>query len=489
VQSKSIYQLLLEQSVATPDAPALLSLNLELSYSELVQVIVGVEKNLVDVGVKVGSKVATRLSAETDWIVALALNKIGAVSLSLSQNGSSLEGQIDFQLVEETESQQLVIPGAIQVVFEKQWLNQKPLEGQEPISKSQQLFHSFGEEDISRIFLTSGTTGEAKAVCLSQAALFNKSKVLPKYWFGRSRELGLFPLSTIGGFGTALAALATGKPYVFSPATLPASLAYLSRQQIEAVTGSPDQVVKFFNALQKLELPFQNLKIVRLAGGPVSKQLRKRLREMKLESVKSIYGSTECGGLFVRELLDDQPLNFLGEVVEGSQLRIKPKTEGEISLSVEGEIEYKTQSMFSGYLRPDGTLDPGITTDGFFAPGDQVELIAGKYSFLGREDDLLNIGGVTVNALTVEEYAKNFPGVSDALAIVVTDPSGINWLALGIVADFGLSVESLTNAMNKDLPGKAPKYVAKVNSIPRTQTGKPIRRLLAEIFEKSLFGN
>jgi acyl-CoA synthetase (AMP-forming)/AMP-acid ligase II len=141
--------------------------------------------------------------------------------------------------------------------------------------------------------------------------------------------------------------------------------------------------------------------------------------------------------------------------------------------------------MFDGYLLQTGKLDPG-TVEGWFRPGDRVRHASGKYLFVGRDDDLVNVGGVVFSALPVEEFAKSFPGVEDALSFATEDSKGNPLYALAVVAEFAFKLEKLSSAIEEEFKENNPSHLFLVLEIPRNQMGKPLRFELEENFRRRL---
>ncbi len=122
-----------------------------------------------------------------------------------------------------------------------------------------------------------------------------------------------------------------------------------------------------------------------------------------------IYASTEAGvGFSVTDELAGFPLTYLD------------KAPGNVRLKIEDGVLW---------LRPPVTALvpglPGIEIDnaGFVRSGDRVLVEGDRVSFLGRENGLINIGGVKVYPETVETVVKTVPGV--ALVQVFAKPNPV----------------------------------------------------------------
>jgi acyl-coenzyme A synthetase/AMP-(fatty) acid ligase len=141
-------------------------------------------------------------------------------------------------------------------------------------------------------------------------------------------------------------------------------------------------------------------------------------------------------------------------------------------------------TQFLGYLdRPAAQADS--MRDGAFCPADLfVATAGGGWRFAGREDTLLKIKGRWVDLNELEErLGGGMPGLVEGAAVRVTDADGIDALAYFYVARDGeqAAVERALRERAQTLPQyQRPRALHAVAAIPRTATGKLLRRKLAE---------
>jgi acyl-coenzyme A synthetase/AMP-(fatty) acid ligase len=479
MEPENLYQILLEAGSKSPEAKAILSVDKVLSFRELTKEVAGIASGLIEAGVEPGERVATSLPGHWDWPVTLALSKIGAVSVSVPHNSDFLNGLISWQITDESRTPGDLIDGAKALVLDKSWTIRETSQAQ------LNDFRLFDDLDPFRLFLTSGTTGNPKLASYSFGAIKTKAQVLASYWHQDDLEFNFMPIGSIGGFSTALASVVKQVPFITQSAVLSGTLALLARNKVGTLTGSPYQIASALRSLEAHQLEIPTLRRIRLAGSFPSVALRDQIATLGVEQIESVYGSTECGAVFVRDLRDGLPPEYLGEILPGCQVRALQNGHQAHGLISETEFEYKTPSMFDGYLLPTGELDPG-TVDGWYKPGDRVRHASGKYLFVGRDDDLVNIGGVIFSALPVEEFARSFPGVEDALSFATEDAKGSPLYALAVVAEFGFQLERLSKAIEKEFKENNPSHLFLVLEIPKNQMGKPLRFELERNFKKRL---
>lgn len=127
--------------------------------------------------------------------------------------------------------------------------------------------------------------------------------------------------------------------------------------------------------------------------------------------------------------------------------------------------------------------------------GDRMRRFAGgAYRALGRVDDTMNLGGIKVGSLQIEEVAGSVPGVRETAAIAVSPPQGgpSMLVVFAVPADSAeVSAAGLRAAMQEAIRTRLnPLFkihdVVVVASLPRTASNKVMRRTLRAEYERGL---
>jgi acyl-coenzyme A synthetase/AMP-(fatty) acid ligase len=92
-------------------------------------------------------------------------------------------------------------------------------------------------------------------------------------------------------------------------------------------------------------------------------------------------------------------------------LWVKVGGEGFETRVVDGLLEIKAKSAMLGYLNAPSPF----TDDGWFKTGDRVEVDGEYLRILGRQSDMINVGGLKVDPVEVEDELLRLPGVVDAV--------------------------------------------------------------------------
>jgi acyl-CoA synthetase (AMP-forming)/AMP-acid ligase II len=142
---------------------------------------------------------------------------------------------------------------------------------------------------------------------------------------------------------------------------------------------------------------------------------------------------------------------------------------------IKGEIVVAGPVLSPGYWNP---ALPGFARGRFFT-GDQGFLDeVNRLHVTGRRDDAIITGGENVQPEEVEQVLRAYPGVRDAAVTGRPDPTWGQVLEALVVAD-GLEADSLVTWCRERLPGfKVPRRIRIVDSLPRNEGGKLLRRQL-----------
>ena len=244
------------------------------------------------------------------------------------------------------------------------------------------------------VFFTSGSTGVSKAV------VHDLAKLLSKYTTKRHnlRTLAFLLFDHIGGFDTLFYVLSNGSTLVIPESRMPEAVCLAIQQHhVEVLPVSPS----FLNILLLSEV----------------------YREHDLSSLKYItYGAevmpagtlAKCAGVFSGvKLLQKYGTTEIGTVRSKSEqdgsVWVKIGGEGYEWRVVDGILEIKCDSAMLGYLNAPSPF----TSDGWFITGDSVERNGDSLKILGRNSDIINVGGQKVYPSEVEDVICEMDGVAD----------------------------------------------------------------------------
>jgi len=203
------------------------------------------------------------------------------------------------------------------------------------------------------------------------------------------------------------------------------------------------------------------------------------------------YWQTETGGIVIANYLSmDVRPGSMGKPLPGIEAAIVRRTERSVELldkpGEEGELVLRAgwPSMFREYWSAPERYAKCFA-DGWYFTGDLVRRDAdGYFWFVARADDVIKTGGHLVGPFEVESALLRHPAVAEAGVIGKPDPVFGDIIKAFVALKPGVApgeeVErSILGHARKELgPVVAPKELAIVASLPRTRTGKVMRRLL-----------
>ena len=201
---------------------------------------------------------------------------------------------------------------------------------------------------------------------------------------------------------------------------------------------------------------------------------------------------TETGGIMIANYLamDVKP-GSMGKPLPGIRAAIVRRTEGGglepvDDPALEGELALRPPwpSMMRGYLHEDERYRKCFA-DGWYLTGDLARRDAeGYYWFVGRADDVIKSAGHLIGPFEVESVLMEHPAVAEAGVIGKPDPvvgevvKAFVALKPGFEAGEPLRRELLGHARQRLGAAVAPKEIDFRSSLPRTRSGKIMRRLL-----------
>ena len=340
--------------------------------------------------------------------------------------------------------------------------------------------------DPKVIIHTSGTTGTPKGASRSAAAagvgaLANLLTVVPYH----RDDIVFCPAPLFHSFGLATFTFATVLgatlvlPEKFEPER---SLALIEAHQASVASFVPVMIKRIVSLDDdvKKRYDLSSLRIVIASGSAMGEDLRRAATETFGKVLYDLYGSTEAGWVAIARPDDvvSHPKS-VGKPVPGIDVAIFDKDGERVGATETGEIFVKSDVLFEGYTSGDAKDE----RDGYMSIGDLGHLNEGGYLYIeGRADDMVVVGGENVYPIEVEEVIQGVPRVDDVAVMGIPDEEYGQVLGAFVVGS--ASAEEITRVCKKDLASyKVPKRIEKVDELPRTSTGKVVKRELLEIIE------
>lgn len=349
-------------------------------------------------------------------------------------------------------------------------------------------------DDPRWIYYSSGTTATPKGIRHTDTSVIAGSAGVVGMVGANSSDVDpiAFPIAHIGGAAMLATGLLTGMRLVlfetFDPATTPWAIA--AHNPTFLGTATPFFVAFLEAQRAQGDRPlFPSVRGCLAGGAPVTAELSRQVRDtFGLAGIANAWGMTEfpCATspslTAAPEVLD----HTVGPPVPGVAVRAVDSRGVELSAGQEGELLLKGPQCFLGYADP--ALDADAFDDeGWLRTGDLGLIDAdGNVRVTGRTKDAIIRNAENISALEIENALATHPDVADVAVIGIPDPrTGERVCAVVVPATAdGVTLESLVR--HCQLRGisryKHPEHLVVVETLPRNQFGKVIKKELRAAF-------
>ena len=322
------------------------------------------------------------------------------------------------------------------------------------------------------VLATSGSTGAAKHVVLSAAALRASAQATTRRLGGPARWLLALPAQHVAGVQVVVRALLAGVPPVvqdlrsgFRPDGFVAATRALGEGP-RCTSLVPTQLGRLLDAGGAALDALRGYAAVLVGGAALDPRLHERARAAGV-AVVTTYGMSETAGGCV---YDGRPLDGV-----------------RVELEADGRIRLGGPTLADGYLgAPELTAEAFV--DGWFRTGDLGRWRDGRLEVLGRADDMIITGGENVAPAAVERVLAAQHGVVAACVVGLPDPEWGQVVAAAVVPDGRLGPEQadrLRAAVRAELGRAAvPRVLRAVPELPLRGIGKPDRTATASLLTR-----
>jgi 2-furoate---CoA ligase len=334
------------------------------------------------------------------------------------------------------------------------------------------------EREESLMLYTSGTTGRPKGVPRSHRAdrAGGLSQALQHgYRFG-DRTLGVMPLYHTMGMHSLLAMSLVGGCYVCQPDwDAGTALALIERERITSLYLAPTLFHDLVWHPLRDEYDLSSVETLSYAGAAMTSALVERCVEaFRPRLFVNHYGSTEIYTFSVHRDQAAKP-GCAGRPSVNARLRLG---EGDEIL-----CHMSSDEAFTGYWnRPDA--DEKAIRDDWYHTGDIGRLDEdGDLWVVGRVDDMIVSGGENIHPLEVEDVLSGHPKVAEVAVVAAPDDRLGQRVVAVVVPEGTLTGEELDAyclASDALARFKRPREYRFVDSLPKSPSGKILRRLLRE---------
>lgn len=348
-------------------------------------------------------------------------------------------------------------------------------------------------DGIAVIIYTSGTTAEPKAALLRHRHLM--AYLLNTQEFGSAggeSTLVSVPPYHIAGLTNLLSNLYSGRRIVYLSAFDPADwLETVRREDITHAMLVPTMLARIVDAVPGEDAAVPNLRSLAYGGARTPRPVLERALQIFPDTgFVNAYGLTETASSIAvlgpddhrTALASDQSatrdrLGSVGRALPGIEIEIRSE-EGQPCAPGEAGLVFVRGDQISGEYGGRSALEAG----GWFPTRDLGRLDVDGYLYIeGRADDTIIRGGENIAPAEIEDVLLAHPGVREAAVLGVPDPEWGQRL-VAVLVGVGDPDEIKRWVKERLRSSKTPDTIVFRGELPRTETGKLLRRnLIAEL--------
>jgi len=350
------------------------------------------------------------------------------------------------------------------------------------------------KDDIGVILYTSGTTGQPKGCVHFVREVYIEAILVNKYvWKLQPGDVmgGSAPVSFAAGYGTfCLIPFAGGAAISLLPKFTPDDmLATIQKHKVTVVTGLPTAYRKLLEMPNFDQYDLSSVRMYTTGGDALT---GKTLSQWMAKTGKPIWeglGGTEMLHLVTSNAVGDIPMaDSIGKAIPGFQIKVVREDgtdagPGEVgSMLIKGPtgtLYWKPYVQDNRLLK---AMKKGVK-DGWNMLGDAVIMDKDGYIFFqAREDDMIKSSGFRLAPQEIEDAIMRHPAVRDVAVVGIPDEIlGQKVVAMvelesGYSPSQDLASEIIKSTMDLLATYKLPREVVFLESIPRTPTGKIIKK-------------
>jgi len=354
----------------------------------------------------------------------------------------------------------------------------------------------FDEDALAELFYTSGTSANPKGVMLTHRNIYLHaiSVALGNQKTSDAIEIHTIPLFHANGWGIVHTLTMAGGTHVMLHRFDPVEVFRLvERERVNNCNLVPTTAAAILNCPERKNFDLSSLKKVLIGGAAASPTLVREVEEKLGCQCIAGYGLTEASPVLT--LSPGKPGLQWGEeeriagqasagfALPGAEIRVVDPDGKNLAHDGQtmGEVVARSDGVMKGYWRqPEATA--AALQAGWLHTGDMGTIDKDGYLLIvDRKKDIIISGGENISSLEIEKALAAHPSVYEAAVIPIPDerwgeaPKALVVLRPGLTAT---ETELLAFCRSRLAHYKVPKSVEFIEALPKTGTGKILKREL-----------
>jgi acyl-CoA synthetase (AMP-forming)/AMP-acid ligase II len=368
---------------------------------------------------------------------------------------------------------------------------------------SDEIAADIGDEDITVLMYTAGTTGRPKGVPLRHSGfvLYVLENVEPASPEIEERNLLAVPLYHVAGMQAVLAGVYGGRTLVLMRQfEVKEWLKTVQKEKVTRAMLVPTMLKWVIDDPEFHDYDLSSLKVITYGAAPMPLSvIQKAIAEMPGVRFINAFGQTETASTITALGPEDHIIEGTDAEKEKKLKRLtssigKPLSDVAVKIVDDqgnilpadrtGEIYAKGPRITRGYWGDEEKSAHVITKDGWLRTGDEGWMDAEGYIYLaGRSDDMIIRGGENISPEEVEDILHSHPKIEEAAVIGVPNPEWGQEPRAVVVVKKGenISADEIMAYCRSRLAGfKRPRSVVFIDSLPRNPMGKVLKKELRQ---------
>lgn len=467
------------------------------TYENLAHMAAQVANGLRGLGIRSGDRVALFLPNIPEFITAyLGIQKIGAIAVSL--NAMSVQAEVAF-ILNDCSARVLITSAALLENVPSDLPHLEHIltaegEAEGCCSLAEMMAAASIEapavdmdrDDPAAIVYSSGTTGVPKGVTLSHGNVISNIQAKKKYCgMGPAERAILFvPMFHCFGQNAVMNAVlnAGGTLVLHRKFSIDAVLESIISEQVTMFFAVPTVFILLLNRATPAD--FAPVRYFFSAAATLPAEIAQRWQERFGIVINEGYGLTESSPFACYNHIDNYQLGSLGTPIDDVEMKIvDPDSDDEVAPGALGEIVIRGPNVMLGYWnQPEATAE--TMRNGWLHTGDIGRMDEDGYFYIvDRLKDMVNVSGMKVYPAEVENVIYQHSAVAEAAVYGAPDPITEERVEAAIVLKNGHDApkrEILALCREQMASFKVPTEIVFVDSLPKSATGKILKRVLRE---------
>ncbi len=375
-------------------------------------------------------------------------------------------------------------------------------------ASGEDVFTDIGDEDVTILMYTAGTTGLPKGVPLphNSFSLYVLENVNPVDLEIEETNLLTMPLYHVAGMQAMLAATYGGRAVaMMRQFEVDEWLETVQREKANRAMLVPTMLKRIIDHPDFTKYDLSSMRVITYGAAPMPFEvIKKAIGLFPGVNFINAFGQTETASTITTLGPEDHVIegteeekdkklrrltSSIGRPMPDMEIKILDEAGNELPTGEVGEIVARGPRVMSGYWKDAEKTAKTLTKDGWLRTGDMGYMDEDGYFYLaGRGDDLIIRAGENISPEEVENVLYAHPAVEEVAVIGVPDPEWGQEVKAIVALKKGETAtpEELIEFCRERLSSfKRPRSVVFVDMLPRTSTGKVLKRVLREQYGAS----